>query len=84
MERNKSVLYKAKDVVEGKDPKNQVFILKWRNGRTCMYTVKARKCLFNTKIGIRKLQGTHKTRNRNSTMKMKTLRVVITKPEELD
>jgi hypothetical protein len=58
MERNKSALYKAKDVVEGKDPKNQVFILKWRNGRTCIYTVKARKCLFNTKIGIiRKIAG---------------------------
>jgi hypothetical protein len=49
MEGNKSMLYKAKDVVEGKDPKNQGFILKWikiqleqRNGRTCTYTVKAR------------------------------------------
>jgi len=31
-----------------------------------------------------KLKGTHKTRNKNSTMKMKTLRVVITKPEETD
>lgn len=53
------MLCKAKDVVEEKDPKNQVFILKWRkiqlewrNGRTCTYTVKAKKCLFNTKIGI--------------------------------
>jgi len=59
MEKNKSMLYKAKDVVEGKTPQNQVFILKWRkiqlewrSGRTCIYTVKARKCLFNTKIGI--------------------------------
>jgi hypothetical protein len=53
------MLYKAKDVVEGKDPKNWVFVLKWRkiqlqwrNGRTCTYTVKARKCLYKTKIGI--------------------------------
>jgi hypothetical protein len=45
--------------------------------------VKARKCLFNTKIGIIwKIAGTHKTRNKNSTIKMKTLKAVITKPEE--
>jgi hypothetical protein len=64
MERNKSMLCKAKDVVEGKDPKNHVCILKWRkiqlewrNDRTCIYTVKARKCLFYTKIGIIRKTG---------------------------
>lgn len=28
--KEQSMLYKAKDVVEGKDQKNQGFILKWR------------------------------------------------------